>query len=246
MRIILPALALLAASLGGCSSLSDITGAFSPSAPPERVASANDSFMRASPLAAPVEAPQHIRPSTPRILPVAEEPATTEDVIPNDAADTQVEPVSRKTVIRPIAADPEIVTPAAAPAGRMRFNVAAARDQINAYRDSEGLPPLAMDPALMRAAKQQSDAMAKSDSMDHSIGGSFAARMAKVGIEEVPAAENIAAGYANASAVIKGWQASPAHDANLKMKDATRLGIAAAPSPSQPQKIYWTLIVAGE
>jgi uncharacterized protein YkwD len=233
---LVPAIALVALSLGGCSTISDFTSSLSEKPRPQRVLSGDDAFMRtAQPMPQPV---RPIRPQAPRVIPVAAEPDDMASDVPVEAPLAQV---SR----RPLAEEPAMEEPEV-PASSKRFNVAAARDQINAYRAEDGLDALSMDPALMRAAKAQSDAMARAESMDHGVGGSFASRMAKVGIEEVPAAENIAAGYANVSAVIKGWQASPAHDANLRMKEATRLGIAATASRQQPDKLYWTLIIAGE
>ncbi len=232
--------AALAISVSGCSSFSDITGAFSQPQPrPQQVLSGDDQFVQAAPRQV-----QPIRPSRPRVIPVMAEPAPD---APDMSDAPPVEPDFSQPIVRRIAAAKQEETEAdAAPAPRMRFNVAAARDQINAYRQEEGLSALVMDAALMRAAKAQSDAMARSESMDHSVGGSFAERLSDVGISDVAAAENIAAGYANVSAVIRGWQSSPAHDANLKMKEATRMGIAATPSRKQPDKLYWTLVLAGE
>jgi uncharacterized protein YkwD len=242
MRIVFPALALLALSLGGCSSDPDVspTGAFGGAPRPQASISGNDEFMQA----APRRQLRRVRPSEAQVTRIATMPAmdASEPDSISDEAQSDVLPVTRRTVIEPIEPAPSLK----ASTSRGRFNPSGARSDINAYREQEGLQPLAMDPDLMQAAKAQSDAMARADSMDHSVGGSFASRMSRVGIEDVPAAENIAAGYANASAVIRGWQASEAHDANLKMRDATRMGIAATPSPSQPEKLYWTLIVAGQ
>jgi uncharacterized protein YkwD len=245
-RIRLSVLALFAASLGGCSSFSDITGSFGSSPRPQADMAGGGDFV------AEPRVPRRIRPLAPPPEPSFAAPDAAQS---DDGFAAPIEPVARRTTIRPIEPTREVAAieaptdePAAepaAPAPRKRLGFMAARDEINAYREAEGLPPLAMDDDLMRAAKAQSDAMARSDSMDHSVGGSFARRMAKVGVEDVPAAENIAAGYASASAVIRGWKASPAHDANLRMKEATRLGIAASPSQSNPKKLYWTLIVAG-
>ncbi len=67
--------------------------------------------------------------------------------------------------------------------------------------------------------------------------------MAAVGVENVPAGRISRAGYASSPSPIKGWRASAAHDANLRMEDATRFGIAASPSKTEAGKLYWTLIV---
>jgi uncharacterized protein YkwD len=251
-RPFLPVFAILAVALGGCSSISDVTGSFG-SPRPEADLASGERFVRAEPR--PI---RRIRPSAEAM----EAPMADEAFAAPSEPKVFAEPSVRRTRIKPIAPlartaearaeEAPVIERAAeeqpaaeAPAPRKRLGFTAARDQINAYREAEGLPPLAMDDTLMRAAKAQSDAMAKKDAMDHSVGGSFAKRMARAGVEDVPAAENIAAGYASVSAVIRGWKASPAHDANLRMKEATRLGIAATPSQSNPEKLYWTLIVAG-
>jgi uncharacterized protein YkwD len=264
MRRLFPAVALVSLtlvslSLGGCSALPDVTGAFSSATPrPEAAIAEEGEYMRAatprrvargpSPLAAPFD---------PLANP-ASEPAQDDN---SDIAIAPVPRVKRAPIIQPkniAAAEPEAPIIPSEPAAEssdietakatrpLRVNVASARDQINAYRREQGLPALRIDSALMQAARQQSDAMARNDAMSHTVAGSFGKRMAKVGVEGVPAGENIAAGYSNVGAVIRGWKGSQAHDANLKMAEATRLGIAATPSPSQPQKLYWTLIVAGD
>jgi uncharacterized protein YkwD len=267
MLKILPVTVFLALGLGGCSSVSDITGAFGGNPRPQVALADEGEFVRA-----PAQRPsRRIQPGGRSQLPPPPDhmagnsfsnyDVPSNDFAGNDGSDDVIAPpasqsVSKKRLaIRPLGQDAESDAPVIktakareeAPAtGPMRFNVASARNQINSYRDSEGLVALRLDSDLMRAAKAQSDAMAKNDSMDHAIGGSFAKRMGRVGIRDVAAAENIAAGYANVSSVIRGWQASDAHDANLKMKEATRMGIAATASSSNPDKLYWTLIVAGD
>jgi uncharacterized protein YkwD len=266
MRRVLPVTILLALGLGGCSSVSDITGAFGGDPRPQVALADEGEFVRA-----PSQSPsQRIRPSGRSQLPpppdhmgasnVGNDDVVNNDFAANDGGNDVIAPAASQSVtkkrlaIRPLAQqaqeDAPVIKTAAreetASAAPMRFNVASARNQINSYRDREGLAALRLDPDLMRAAKAQSDAMAKNDSMDHAIGGSFAKRMSRVGIRDVAAAENIAAGYANVSSVIRGWQASDAHDANLKMKEATRMGIAATASSGNPDKLYWTLIVAGD
>ena len=42
------------------------------------------------------------------------------------------------------------------------------------------------------------------------------------------------------------WRKSPGHDANLRMKEATRFGIALAKDPQTRYRAWWALVVAGE
>jgi uncharacterized protein YkwD len=257
MRKLFPILATMfvATSLAGCSAFRDVTG--SSGNPVPQAGFEDNGFSpapqrRIRPLAAPPE------PEFAASQPIEDNVATDE---PAPAA----APV-RKTKIRPIrpsaalaanedeapaAPEPEAEEPAPKPkkvqvAASGGVNANAALAQINAYREGKGLSPLKIDSALMKAAKQQSDAMAQDGSMSHTVGGSFAKRMARVGVTDVPAAENIAAGYKTSTAVIRGWRNSKAHDANLRMDEATRLGIAATPGADEPEKLYWTLIVAGD
>ena len=41
-----------------------------------------------------------------------------------------------------------------------------------------------------------------------------------------------------------GWRDSPPHRANMLLKDATQMGIAAAYAPGSKYKVFWALILA--
>ena len=58
------------------------------------------------------------------------------------------------------------------------------------------------------------------------------------------AAENISAGYHTLAEAFSGWRDSPPHRANMLLKGATRMGIAAVYTPSSKYKVYWALILA--
>jgi hypothetical protein len=91
----------------------------------------------------------------------------------------------------------------------------------------------------MRLAREQAQAMAASENMDHSVKGAFSSR-----ISEYPtrhAAENIAMGNATFPATLDQWKNSSGHRANLLLADASRIGIASAGSG---RKTYWALILA--
>jgi uncharacterized protein YkwD len=255
MRKLFPILAtlLLATTVAGCSSFRDVTGT---AGEPVPQAGMDDSGVapkrRVRPLAAPPE-PEFAAVQDDGFAvepdPVADAPAVKTKIKPIRAIRPSSPSLAAKDEdIAPLADEPAPEPApkkvAIAPTGGVNANAALA--QINAYREQKGLSPLKLDQALMKAAKQQSLAMAENGAMSHTVGGSFAKRMAKVGVTDVPAAENIAAGYKTSTAVIKGWRNSKAHDANLRMEEATRLGIAAVPGANEPDKLYWTLIVAGD
>ena len=41
-----------------------------------------------------------------------------------------------------------------------------------------------------------------------------------------------------------GWRDSPPHRANMLLKGATRMGIAAVYTPRSKYKVYWSLVIA--
>jgi uncharacterized protein YkwD len=115
---------------------------------------------------------------------------------------------------------------------------------ISQYRQNNGLAPLTLDPVLMRLAADQAGIMASRDKLDHSAGRSFQDRMKASGYNPKAAAENVSAGYHTLDEAFSGWRDSPPHRANMLLKEATRMGIAAAYSPSSKYKVFWTLILA--
>ena len=120
----------------------------------------------------------------------------------------------------------------------------AAQSMISGYRQNNGLDPVTLDAELMRLADVQARAMAKRDKLDHNIAGPFKDRLRKSGFDAKLGAENISAGYHTLAEAFSGWRDSPPHKANMLLKGATRMGIAAVYTPSSKYKVYWTLIVA--
>lgn len=120
----------------------------------------------------------------------------------------------------------------------------AAQSMISQYRQNNGLPPLSLDPVLMKLAADQAGTMAALDKLDHSARRSFQDRMKASGYNPRAAAENVSAGYHTLDEAFSGWRDSPPHRANMLLKDATRMGIATAYSPSSKYKVFWTLILA--
>ncbi len=89
--------------------------------------------------------------------------------------------------------------------------------QINRYRQSRNLPPLAFDPTISAQAKAHSEAMAKMSNLSHE---GFNERLDSVAetINYKSAAENVAVnqGYPHPDVTaVQGWIDSPGHLQNI-------------------------------
>jgi uncharacterized protein YkwD len=142
----------------------------------------------------------------------------------------------------PPAGEPTFYQDLAKPDGAL--DEAAAQSMISGYRGNNGLPAVTVDPELMRLASEQAHAMAAHDKMDHDIGRPFQERIRNSGFRGRVAVENISAGYHTLAEAFSGWRDSPPHRANMLLKGATRIGIAAVYTPSSKYKVYWALILA--
>jgi Cysteine-rich secretory protein family len=126
----------------------------------------------------------------------------------------------------------------------VRVDAKAAASLISRYRRNYGLGPVVVDPALMRLAQRQAQAMAREDALDHNAAGSFADRMSASGYPYQAAGENIGVGYGSLAEAFSGWRNSPPHRANLLRRSVTRIGIAAVYRPKSQWKTFWALILA--
>ncbi len=115
---------------------------------------------------------------------------------------------------------------------------------ISNYRANNGLATLAIDPQLMRLAQDQAQAMAARNKMDHDAAGPFKTRITRSGFDAKVAAENISAGYHTMAEAFSGWRDSPHHRANMLLKGATHMGIAAVYAPGTKYRVFWALILA--
>jgi uncharacterized protein YkwD len=114
-------------------------------------------------------------------------------------------------------------------------------EMISRYRHAHGLSTVKTDPQLTAIAERQAKAMAASGIMDHSVAGSFTARMS--GARTRMAAENIAAGAKTWAETFHMWQTSPGHNANLLQSKADIVGVGVAHN-EQPLKTYWAMVIA--
>lgn len=126
-----------------------------------------------------------------------------------------------------------------------QLDAAAAASMISGYRGNNALPPVTLDPALMRLAEAQARTMADRDRITHSPGGAaFIERLRRSGYNAKVAGENISAGYHSLAEAFSGWRDSPPHRANMLLKGADRMGIAAIYAPGSKYKVFWALIMA--
>ena len=120
----------------------------------------------------------------------------------------------------------------------------AAASMISGYRANNGLPAVTVDPQLMQLAEARARAMAARNKVDQNIGGAFRVRLKQSGYDAKTAAENVSAGYHTLAEAFSGWRDSPPHRANMLLKGATKMGIAAAFAPGSKYKVFWSLILA--
>ena len=125
-----------------------------------------------------------------------------------------------------------------------RLDRDAALAWLNAYRAKAGLGPVTADAGLDALAERQAQAMAQADKVSHDVAGGFAARLAASGVKAREAGENVCAGYFSTEAAMRAWAESPEHDANLKLKAATRFGVALAKNPASEWGAFWAMAVA--
>jgi uncharacterized protein YkwD len=125
-----------------------------------------------------------------------------------------------------------------------KVDAAAAASMISGYRANNGLPAVTLDPHLMAMAETQAATMAKRDKLDHNAGKPFVNRLKASGYDAKLAAENIGAGYHTLAEAFSGWRDSPPHRANMLLKGATRMGIAAVHAPGTKYRVFWALILA--
>jgi uncharacterized protein YkwD len=119
-----------------------------------------------------------------------------------------------------------------------------AASMISGYRANNGLTPVTIDAELMKLAEAQAQAMASRDTLSHDVARSFHDRLKGRGYRARTAAENVGAGYHTLAQAFSGWRDSPGHRANMLLKGATRMGIAAAYAPKSKYKVFWALILA--
>jgi uncharacterized protein YkwD len=121
------------------------------------------------------------------------------------------------------------------------LNPVAAAGLINAYRQKNGLAPLALDPGLSADALERAATVAANDTSSWGEMPTLT-RTSGTGADRM---ERVSAGYRTLAEAFSGWRDSPPHNRLLLSPTATRLGIAAVDRPGTKYRVYWGLIVAG-
>ncbi len=112
---------------------------------------------------------------------------------------------------------------------------------ISAYRRAHGLSAVRSDGRLGAVALKQAQAMASTGTVSHSAGGNFAMRVSA--LHKSRAAENIGAGFLTFAEMLKQWEDSTGHRANLLMAGARRVGVASVHNPKSPYRKFWAMVI---
>ena len=103
--------------------------------------------------------------------------------------------------------------------------------RVNAYRQSRGLPALAMDRKMRALAREHSRWMARRTNLTHRGSGARFRRLQGDPTSLVSFAENVAynLGHANPARVaVDGWLRSPGHHQNIMRRDDQLTGVGVA------------------
>lgn len=111
--------------------------------------------------------------------------------------------------------------------------------QLNALRQSNGLPALSHSPTLEKVAQGHATDMARMQDMTHtgSDGSSIGDRIKRSGYNLRSGAENIAQTRRGLDGAMQIWINSPPHLSNMLMPDVKEYGIARSGN-------YWAMVVA--
>jgi uncharacterized protein YkwD len=133
-----------------------------------------------------------------------------------------------------------LVAATPAQARRVTPNDSSILAAINVARTVRGLAPVAVDPALTRAATAHSADMIRRQYFDH---GPFAARLRSFGARGPSFGETLSwtSGY-GARAIVADWLSSPPHRAVLLRPGFVRVGVGAVQGRFQG----WSLLVTAD
>lgn len=99
-------------------------------------------------------------------------------------------------------------------------------EEVNDYRESNGLRKLRLDPKLVDSSSDKCQDMVKKDYWSHDApdGETPSSFIENRGYNYSSAGENLAYGYDDAKEVIAGWISSESHNENLLMAHYTDVG----------------------
>jgi uncharacterized protein YkwD len=113
---------------------------------------------------------------------------------------------------------------------------------VNVHRAGMGLPALATSPILSRSAEWKSGHMQASGVFAHEDPAPFErtvpGRLSDCGYSGAAWGENLAFGFDDAGAVVRGWLDSPGHRRNIESAAFSAIGVGVVSAPGKPT--YWT------
>lgn len=109
---------------------------------------------------------------------------------------------------------------------------------VNQRRAEHKLAPLALDPALCKIAEIRARELERKFAHKRPDGRSCFTVYGENGVKRRIKGENIALGYRNAWAVMKGWMNSKGHRANILSRKYRRIGVGCHWSPRK-RRLYW-------
>lgn len=182
-------------------------------------------------------------PPTPNVEPATPSPGTSAPAPASVPAPVPARAPAPAQAPAPAPAPAPVPVPAPAPSVSVDTSaLSQILSLVNAKRAEHGLAPLAASGALTSAASAQASYQAANGVMTHDGGGGLGARISAAGFCWTAAAENVAAGYADGTAVHNGWVSSPGHLANILNTQVNFMGVARAIGPNGTP--YWAEVFA--
>lgn len=118
-------------------------------------------------------------------------------------------------------------------------------DLTNAERKKAELPPLAVNPKLMAAARAHAENMARQEKLEHTLDDKDpAARVTDAGYKFRTTGENVAWNADTPKEAVKDWMDSPPHRENILKKGYADIGAAVAKSKKGER--YWVQVFGAE
>ncbi len=119
-------------------------------------------------------------------------------------------------------------------------------DLVNQERLSRNIAPLKLNTDVQQAAQLRASEICTSFSHTRPDGRSCSTALDDVGMSNMVAGENIAAGYRTPDAVMEGWMNSSGHRANILDTDYTEMGIGYYTNASSVYGSYWVQMFIGD
>jgi uncharacterized protein YkwD len=153
-------------------------------------------------------------------------------------------------IIRSAIQPPAYGEPSSPPSDRIGQIAEQMVDAVNQVRAQRGLPPVHIEPNLMRTAQDLASDLATRHEISHydSTGAYLGQRLDRHGYVYARAVENLAGGLDAPQFIVQLWETSPEHARNLFNPAVCQAGVGfVALDPGQAQgtmPTYWVLDMA--